>query len=259
MSWKKAEKNRKKYDKSTLASIAASNYELVVKGKVNIPITLQIDFDEKNIEQNKISEKTSVFFETMKTDDCAIHYLENKDSKNVTIMNFASRNSHGGGYKKGARAQEEDLCRVMPALFASLSRVKYPYPSESVLITPNLEIVRDSYKYKLLQPSKIHCVNVVSVAAQNLRFEQFDEKTTRRKLENMYCSVKKYLPDTDTLILGAWGCGAFGNQPTIMAKIMNDVNLEYGGHFKTIVFSVPEGVNTKEFRAGIKTFPSTKD
>ena len=94
----------------------------------------------------------------------------------------------------------------------------------------------------------------MSAAAQNLQREEFDEKLVRRTLANMYYAVKAHLPNTDTLILGAWGCGAYRNDPVVMAKIMNEINLEYGGHFKTIVFSVPEGVNTEEFRDNIQTF-----
>lgn len=242
-----------------LISVAISNAELVRKRKVHVPETIQVDYDEKALTKSAISKNTSVFFETMKTDECAIYYLDHKKSTNVTVMNFASRHSHGGGYRKGARAQEEDLCRVMPALYASISRIKYPYPTDSVLITPDLEIVRDSLKYKMLHPGRVRTVGVVSAAAQNLRFEEFDEKVTRRKLANIYCAVKTHLPKTDTLILGAFGCGAYGNDPNVMSKIMNDVNLEYGGHFKNIVFSVPEGVNTKEFKANIKTFSSDND
>lgn len=37
----------------------------------------------------------------------------------------------------------------------------------------------------------------------------------------------------------------------MMSRIMNDINLKYGGAFRTIVFAVPEGANTEEFRDNI--------
>lgn len=200
-------KTRRKFTddgRQKLIDVAHANDELVLKGKVTVPKTIQVDYDEKALISNKICGKTSVFFETMKTDECALYYLDHKDSKYVTIMNFASRHSHGGGYKKGARAQEEHLFRVIPAFYASVSAIRYPYPDRSVLITPDLEIMRDSSNYKLLQPAKVRNVGAVSVAAQNLRFEEFDEKLVRQKLATMYCAVKRYLQLTDTFILGAW-------------------------------------------------------
>jgi uncharacterized protein (TIGR02452 family) len=83
--------------------------------------------------------------------------------------------------------------------------------------------------------------------------KKFDGVRIRGTLSNLYCSVAKTLPDTDTLILGAWGCGAYGNDPVTMARIMDDINKNYGGYFKTIVFSVPEGINKKEFAENITT------
>lgn len=201
---------------------------------------------------NEISAKlknvrTRVFFETMKTDECAIHYLNSNKATHVTIMNFASRHYHGGGYIGGAIAQEEDLCRVMPGLYPSLCRIPYPFEPDTVLITPDVEIMRDR-NYELIR-NKSYIINVVSCAAPNLRNEKFDRERIISTLNNMYTAVKKFLPDTDTLILGAWGCGAYGNDPKIMAQIMDHVNLKFYGLFKNVVFSVPVGVNTEEFRS----------
>lgn len=236
-------------NRQLLINISDANKLLVKNGGVRIPRTLLINYDQKNIVADPVDVKTIITFETMKTDECAIYYYKHMGSKNVTIMNFASRHRPGGGYLNGARAQEEDLCRTIPALYASLHKIQYPYAPDAVLITPDIEIRRNSGTYNLLPNNDIHKVNVASVAAPNLNYEHFDQNCVIRTLENMYCAIKNHLPHTDTLILGAWGCGAYKNDPKVIAHIMNDVNLKYGGHFKRIVFSVPKGgQNESTFR-----------
>lgn len=221
-----------------LINISNANKKLVTGGVVSIQSTVIFNYDQKDIVPNLIDIRTIVTFETMKTDECAIYYYKNMGSNNITIMNFANRYVPGGGYRNGACAQEEDLCRTIPGLFASLHRVSYPFSADAVLITPDIEIMRDCETYNLLHHNEIYKVNVVSVAAQDLHHEKFDETCVRRTLANMYCSIRNYLPHTDTLILGAWGCGAFKNDPNTMATIMNDINLKYGGFLKRIVFTL---------------------
>ena len=240
--------------KATLASVYIANKELITKLKLDIPTTIKIDHDQIPVIKYPITDKTMVTFEELKTDDCAIKYIKQGFSTNVVIMNFASRTSHGGGYKRGAIAQEEDLCRVIPQLYPSLCGVTYPFYEDSILITPNVDIMKNNKKYTLLHKTQYCNVSVVSAAAPNLGREIFDEDRIIRTLENIYIATKIMLPDTDTLILGAWGCGAYGNDPVIMSKIMNKINLDYGGLYRTIVFSIPKGPNADAFSANIIRF-----
>jgi uncharacterized protein (TIGR02452 family) len=244
-------------NKKYLKEIAEDNADYVRNNRIPIPKTKEILYDKKMCIPIPINNNTDVTFEEMKTDECAIHYLKNNLSNNITIMNFASRHNPGGGYLYGARAQEEDLCRVIPELFYSLKKIKYPYGSDSVLITPNVVIRRNNENYILLKENLQYKINVVSCAAQNLKFEEFNENRIKRTLINMYFSVKNQIPDCDTLILGAWGCGAYRNDSYVIAKIMNDINKKYGGAYKRIVFSVPNGVNQQEFRETIELFKSS--
>ena len=235
--------------------VATQNRDHIITNKIKVPLSIKVKYGDVPIVKAQIIDgifnKTKVSFHLMKSDECAIYYLTRGLGKNICIMNFANRFGHGGGYLSGARAQEEDLCRVIPELYGSLCTVKYPFEATSVLITPPVWIVRDSTDYKLFPNRSGYRVSIVSAAAQNLKYEQFDENIVIKILENMYCAVKTHLPETDTLILGAWGCGAFGNDPQTMAKIMNQINLQYGGHFSNIVFSIPPGINVNVFRENL--------
>lgn len=246
--------------RNNLAAIATENNEFLIANKIKIPRTIEVKWDLKRANPcPPIQGKTRVIFEMLKTDECALKYLNGNISSNVFIMNFASRHSHGGGYLRGARAQEEDLCRVIPQLYPSLTSIKYPYEQGSVLLTPNMAIMKDNEKYKWIEETEHRKVGVVSCAAQHMNHEEFDPDLVRCILINMYTSVKLYYPETDTLILGAWdnpsngSRGAYRNDPATMAKIMNEINLQYGGLYKYVIFSVPEGVeeNVKEFRSRI--------
>ena len=44
--------------------------------------------------------------------------------------------------------------------------------------------------------------------------------------------------EADVLILGAFGCGAFQNDPQVVARAYNDVLAEFSHHFRTIEFAV---------------------
>lgn len=234
--------------------IAGANYRLIKDQKNTIPKTIISKYRDVRVKSTPICGDTTVLFENLKTDDCARKYIQNETFQNVVIMNFASRHHPGGGYLRGAKAQEEALCRSIPQLYSSLKSVPYPFEEDTVLITPNVEIMRNSDNYDLLSTKNRVTVSVVSAAAPNLRHDRFDEGRIKRALINMYISVNKHLPRTDTLVLGAWGCGAFRNDPCVMAKIMDDINLEYGGLYKYIIFSVPDGQNTREFKDNIALF-----
>jgi uncharacterized protein (TIGR02452 family) len=47
--------------------------------------------------------------------------------------------------------------------------------------------------------------------------------------------------DCDALILGAWGCGVFKNDPSMVAQMFADLLLtksQFWGRFKSVIFSV---------------------
>ena len=55
----------------------------------------------------------------------------------------------------------------------------------------------------------------------------------------------------DTLVLGAFGCGAFCNDPWVVANAFKDALTEMGGYFETIEFAIASapGTESENFRA----------
>lgn len=130
----------------------------------------------------------------------------------------STRYSHGAEYRRGTKAQEEDLCRVIPALYPSLCRIRYPYREDAVLITPHVSIMRNNTNYDFFLRVTTYDVNIVSVATPNLKYEKYDESRVIRTLENMYCAVRQHLPSSifQIQILLFWVHGGAGHIEIIL-------------------------------------------
>lgn len=168
------------------------------------------------------------------------------------VLNFANAFRPGGGFLRGAAAQEEMLCRCS-TLYRSLTcgnaRKMYNYNnahrgpdcSDHLLISPRVVVFRDSARYSLIKPFE---TSVITAAAPNLEGEErmLGADTVReifeRKIENVLAvaAAEEY----ETLILGAWGCGAFANDAKDVANYFYHklIDERYAQLFKRIVFSV---------------------
>jgi uncharacterized protein (TIGR02452 family) len=238
-------------NKKFLTCIATENQKLSTDGKIFVPVTQRIRYDDAEITRCPVNTiKTRLLFMEATTNQCVRYLIENKVSENVFAHNFASEGCPGGGYLNGAKAQEEFECYEIPGLYPSISKVKYPLEPGTILVTPGLRILRDSDTYELLPEEKQINLGIVSAAAQNLSKSDavYNDEQTKITLANLFCSVKKSCPSTDTLVLGAWGCGVFRNDPKVMAREILDSINQFGGYYRTICIAIPPGPNVREFR-----------
>ena len=234
--------------KKFLKEIAAENKN--VMKNISIPSTVRMKYNESNIIRCPATDETKVFFLETTTCNCVRYIVENKISEHIFAHSFASDMNPGGGYQNGAKAQEEFICYQTPGLFPSISNKKYPLEPCTVLITPGLKIMRDDENYELLPEEKFVEYGVVSAAAQNLNRHgsTYDDRLTKKTLANIFCSVKLCYSKTDTLILGAMGCGVFANDPYVIANEIKDAVQKFGGYYKNIFIAIPNGPNVKEFK-----------
>ncbi len=170
-------------------------------------------------------------------------YLLPRSEKNgrreVLVLNLANPVHPGGGVTRGARAQEEDLCRrstLYRSLTSEAARRYYEYNrglhtfmgSDAVIITPKVEIIKDE-NGNLLDDSVI--VAVMTCAAPMLTYgmegmngEQYRAMLYHR-IEGML-KVAAYL-GYKVLVLGAFGCGAFRNDARVVSDIFYRVLKEF--------------------------------
>ena len=156
---------------------------------------------------------------------------EREDSKSILVLNFANPVHPGGGVTRGARAQEEDLCRKSTLYISLLSdeaRRMYDYNQEArdylatdyMVLSPNVEIFRDSHG---ALTEETYVVGVLTAAAPMVNRGKITA-TDEEIAEIMRLRIRKMLYVAahfgyKYLVLGAWGCGAFGNDADIVARL----------------------------------------
>lgn len=161
-------------------------------------------------------------------------------------LNFANASTPGGGYLHGAAAQEEDLCRLLPQLHPSLVNCPaYPIRPDTALVTRGLLAVRQAGTYEPLSAGPNNdgvpeCSMVTSaMPAHNPRPGSPEWNTTVRLRIRavLHASKQAGYPN---LILGAFGCGAFGNPPDLVARMFVEQlrSPEFAGSFSRVVFAI---------------------
>ena len=184
-------------------------------------------------------------------------YLFDNDSPKILVLNLANAVHPGGGVRRGARAQEEDLCRsssLLLSLESKAARKYYDYNeslhskmgSDALMITPQVEIIRDE-KGELLDDTVV--VSVVTCAAPMVTYgkEGMSDAAYEQMMYDRIMGMLKcvaYLGYRN-LVLGAWGCGAFGNDAAVISDLFYKAlrELDYNGRrhkdlFRRIDFAV---------------------
>jgi uncharacterized protein (TIGR02452 family) len=159
----------------------------------------------------------------------ARHLVVDERAERVAVQNFASARNAGGGYIGGARAQEEDLCRVS-ALYTTLREAPDYYEAHRadrsklythrVIFSPEVPVFRD-HKYHLLAvPYRASFLTSPAPnAGEVARNQSEDLDEIRPILTERVARVLAVAAHHDmrTLVLGAWGCGVFRNNPEDVA------------------------------------------
>lgn len=191
--------------------------------------------------------------------------------RRIAVLNFASATSPGGGVKTGSSAQEESLCRCS-TLFSVLNRkiLQEKYYSfhkfrsdtiytDSCIYTPGIKIIKsDENQPERLPEDKWMNVNVITCAAPNFRrtnplpSEELYELHLRRGRKILDVALNNGI---ESLVLGAFGCGAFRNDPKVVAKAYAKLMEEFSEAFDEIEFAVfyheNEVANYKAFKEAL--------
>jgi uncharacterized protein (TIGR02452 family) len=161
---------------------------------------------------------------------------------------FASAKNPGGGFLGGARAQEEDIARAS-ALYACLLRAEGFYTfhrqqgdlrySDRVIYSPDVPVIRDD-KAQLIEAYQL---SFLTAAAPNLGAIRNNQpelaadvpEVLRRRAERVLAVAAAH--GHRKLVLGAWGCGVFQNDPATVAGAFAGA-LRAVDRFEQVTFAV---------------------
>jgi uncharacterized protein (TIGR02452 family) len=168
----------------------------------------------------------------------------------VAALNFASARQAGGGWLSGAQAQEESLARAsalipciagdpMDARHAQLRDALY---TSSAIYSPDVPVFRDDDGQLRDEPYLVAFITAPAVNAEVVRERDRSRRadviaTMRERVARVLAIAATH--GHDALVLGAWDCGVFQNDPAAIAALFAAALHEpFQGAFATVVFAV---------------------
>jgi len=179
----------------------------------------------------------------------------------TAVLNFANPHYPGGGVTRGLMAQEECLCRssnLYPCLngegvfedFYSYHRTKTDYDfSDRLIYSPGVTVFKDDSPVpQILEEMEWFQVDVITCAAPYLVKRRYVNQTVLLNLlKSRIRNILEAAIDNEiaVLILGAFGCGIFGNPPEVVARAFREVLEERRYHtaFARVVFAIRSSVD----------------
>ena len=230
-------------------------------------VKAQIMVSEKDVladvEKKIYKDPAEIVISQKRSLEAASEYLLNK----VCVHNFASASNPGGGVTRGSNAQEECLCRCSSLYFCLNTKRMWeqfytphramhnPIHNDDIIYTPSVVVFKtDTVEPKLLQEKDWYKVNMITCAAPNLRNRpsnayntgdgEVSVKVTDKELFDIHEKRLRRILDVaimngnEVVVLGAFGCGAFANNPKVVAEAAKKVIRDYRQSFVTIEFAI---------------------
>lgn len=176
---------------------------------------------------------------------------------NPLCLNFASARNPGGGFLNGSEAQEESLARSsalylclepMQEMYETNRREKSGLYTDYMIYSPKVPVIRNDSGQLLEQPELVSFITAPAVNATVAQADSFDKiATTMQQRIGKILAIAE-MKKHDALILGAYGCGVFGNDPQDVAEYFAGHLLAGGlfyNAFARVVFAVFDKSSTK--------------
>ena len=168
-------------------------------------------------------------------------------------LNFANGVHPGGGFLGGARAQEEVLCRssalhqtlIDDAMYREHRKRPQPDSTEWAIYSPDVPVFRMDDGVELTHPWLLSFITCAAPYAPVIGQPQAGDLLQKR-IHRVLAIARAF--GHATLVLGAWGCGAFKNDPYRTATDFRQaLENNFGGAFSDIVFAITDWSPDRKF------------
>jgi uncharacterized protein (TIGR02452 family) len=181
--------------------------------------------DLEDYEKSDSDKDTDIIYEKLKVIECAQKYRNMYVDKNVCILNFASAKHPGGGFLRGSMAQEESIAYVSTLYHSLVGNDMYEINKEDsknglyndiAIYTSEIcvfKLDRDDKDY--IEPFYVSIISCPAVNKLDAKRKNVEESTIYDKMIERIRLILETAKThkVDVLILGAFGCGVFGNDP----------------------------------------------
>jgi uncharacterized protein (TIGR02452 family) len=172
---------------------------------------------------------------------------------NTLCLNFASAKNPGGGFLGGSQAQEESLARAsglyasllkQPAYYEANRECRTPIYTNHMILSPAVPVFRNDDGDLLAEPFAVGMLTSPAVNAGAVRTNRpGDIPEIRPAMAKRIASVLAVAAHAgyDHLVLGAWGCGVFRNDPEEVSELFANVLFNEGiftNRFSSVVFAI---------------------
>ncbi len=166
--------------------------------------------------------------------------------RRTLALNFANGRNPGGGFRHGARAQEECLCRSS-ALFLTLrsdamydAHLQRPTPDSTdwCILSPEVPVFRRDNGAVCARPWLCSFLTCTAPIANRVG-QPLAGDLLQRRINRVLQVARAF--GYDGLVLGAWGCGAFGGDPDRTAQDFHSALAgKFDGAFAEVVFAIAD-------------------
>lgn len=192
--------------------------------------------------------------------------------KRLAVLNFASYKNPGGCFLNGSCAQEEALCHhsTLFNVLLEFDQSFYAYNRKHTncslytnrgLYSENIAFFKqETLEQEDLFRTEHTIADVITVAAPNASAAfAYHNISKEENLQALRSRIHFVLDIAEAqrvkiLILGAFGCGVFGQDPKVVASIFKEF-LETGNYsFEEVYFAVPRSATNKNYEAFVEVF-----
>lgn len=211
------------------------------------PMSIKSIYDPNFVPTRKF-DITHIFVVDNDTLDCGL-LLKKNNNLNPVVLNMANNFFPGGCVDIGCNAQEESLFR-RTNYYKTLTIDNYPLNKDEAIYSKDVLVFKENENngWIVTEPEKMSFIACAAIRNPeiilqedkmiiNAKYKNIDDVEIMKNKIRLILQIA-YKNNHDSVVLSAFGCGAFYNPTHNLALIMKDVLREYDGLFKVVYIAI---------------------